>query len=312
MAPRRRRFVRRWKRKSYRRRFPLRRTLKRRRVTRFRVRRKSFKRSKRSRFALATRTSKIPSLRSRVQFLRGPSSYAAARVRARLPYTTIIHLGNGDATGAFAVFRLNAPFDPEYAIGGAAPVGYTELALRYNRAVLHGATFKAKATIRDTASAQTHAMVNVVGLHKTPIDPDTSMAGFDTLEELQLKSRQRHRGERFWWRQLSRSLGTNGIGTGKNGSLRLPPMRCALRQQAFNERFPYGRVGTAGSGLDPYGVTFNVDSPPENPYFVTLFAFALPQDGQTPLDILPLPHTYFEVTIWYDIEFFQPELVTQQ
>jgi len=230
------------------------------------------------------------------------------RIRVRLPYTTTLVLGDGSATAAYAVWRLNGPLDPEVSLGGANPLGYTELTAQYEKAIVHRSSFKASVTVRDSATIAATCGSCVVGLHYTPYIPDGGITGFDTLNELRVRAHQKLGGDIFKWRTLVRNaaLAYNTAGNSKLGACRLPSLRFNMREQGLTTLAPYGRVGTA----DPYGLTFDTAGTPDNQMYITTFAFGLPQNGDS-LVSDALPYLYWDVTIWYDIEFFAPYFQVQ-
>lgn len=279
------------------------------RMRRRRFGKKRFTRSTRKR-SFGNRTGKIPSARGYVQFRKGPTPAVPPRVRVVLPYTTTVVLGDGLVGSAYAVFRMNGPLDPEYALGGGSAVGYAELAAAYSRAIVHKSWAKVEITIRDTAPATgggAHATNIIAGVHKTVFNPDTSVTAFDTLDELRIRCNQRLRGERFIWRRLSRVVSGYNAAIARGGRNAPLKLRFGAISAGFPSSRPYG-VLSDDAGGDPYGLTFDTTSFPNNENYFTCFAFRQESDGGF---ITPMPYTYFDISVWYDIEFFDPVFVGQ-
>lgn len=255
----------------------------------------------------------IPNYRSFVQIQRGPQEFLPLRLRVRLPYISTLVLGDGTAAGAFAVLRLNGPFDPEVAVGGGSPLGYVQLAAKYDRAIVHSATFRSKVTVKDSSTSTNRACEVVAGLHRTTVAPDlgSTFLLFDTYQELRVLAAQRTGMNKFIWRRIVRNLSlvNNTAGTSKYGGTRLPPLRIRTKNMGMNQSFPYGRLTDEAEG-DPYGQTFDTANFPSYESYLTLFAISLPQDGQT-VSLSAMPYTYFDYQITYDIEFFLPFAINQ-
>lgn len=206
---------------------------------------------------------------------------------------------------------MNGPFDPEYTLGGGQPLGYADLAQQYNRAIVHRSWAKVAIEIRDSSvSGPTGAATSIVaGIHKTAYNADTSMGAFNTIEELMERCNQRTQNERFIWRRINRVVSGYNANVARGG--RQAPLKLSFSALpvGVDPLVPYGRLSTEVGG-DPYGLTFDTGSTPTNPNYFSIFAFSQFADGGT---VTPraLPYTYFDINIWYDIEFFSPVLQVQ-
>lgn len=242
--------------------------------------------------------------------LRTPQLPLANRVRVTLPYIYAEQLGNGSATAAYHRFRLAAPFDPDYEVGGDLPIGYATFAAMYGRAVVHRVWATVKFRPCDTSSVTTNASNFIAGVHfsgdQTPVDG--SIAEFDTEAELYSTNAQRTQNEWFKWRKIARVISGYGASNGAGGSVRVKPIKFRWHgARGVSIRLPYGERSTS-TGEDPYGVTFSTDGLPNFNAYFTMFGFSLPVDGQSssgPDDRYPMPYFQANVFLRYDIEFFQ-------
>jgi len=275
-------------------------------------RRKSYRRGKLLRSSkLSTKSGRIPSARTRVQFLRRPIAPLAQRLRVVLPFITTEVFAGGSAQSAFKRFRLAGPFDPDYETGGSFPLGYTVYQNLYDRAIVHAATVHIRAEIRDTTSVASGSVSSQIlfGVHKPPFnDNDSSIAPFDTELELMQRAYQKNQGEWFRYRRLVRNAGAGtNAAANRGGGLNMKPIKFTFRNRALTANYPYGRFADdAGAESDPYGMTFSTAGLPHNDDFFTVFATSLPKDGD---DDANIPYVYFTVVIRYDIEFFQNNYV---
>lgn len=197
---------------------------------------------------------------------------------------------------------MNGPFDPEFAVGGGQPLGYADLAANYNRAIVHSSFAKVHVNIRDTSAVTTNASNIVAGIHKIGYQPDTTIGGFNTIEELEQRCNQRYQNERFKWRRMARAVSGYNTNIGPGGKIYMFPLRFRGTPVGLDSRYPYGKISSETDG-DPYGLTFDTSSFPSNESYFSIFAFSQPVDAAI---TRPLPYTYFNISIWYDVEFFAP------
>lgn len=279
-------------------------------VSRRRVKRGNYRRNRRNR--VGTANNKIPSLRSFVQYRRGPAPQRPSRVRVKCPYTGVILMG-GTVVGPSQLvpFRLNAPFDPQYVGGiGDQPLGYPDLAAQYSRGIVHNTTVQVNIEIRDTSlvtGEEATSPVIIAGIHYSSTQPGTSMSTFDTEAELLQRVNQRFAGEKFYWRRMSRVVSGYNAAIGPGGRVYLRPIKFRNQSTAFTANRPYGIV-TSDAVSDPYGVSFATNGLPTFNQYFSLFCFSQPINQS---EVLDLPATYFTLRIVYDIEFFGPNVESQ-
>lgn len=263
--------------------------------------------------SIGNRSAKIPSSNYPVTIVRGPASQRPARVRVVLPYTATYLLGNGAAQAAYNGFRLNGAFDPDYSIGGASPLGFTKYANEYARYVVHEAYVNININIRDTGAVTARAGNIIAGVHYSSYSTPASIAGFDTIEELETRSVQRAGGEKFFWRRMARAVSGYNTNIGPGGKIFMRPFKIKYPTTGVNAKAPYGKIAThtADVDADPYGISSDTAATPTCEFYFSIFAFSQYDTNLTNITRLPLPYTYFDIKIFYDVEFFSPLVENQ-
>jgi len=166
--------------------------------------------------------------------------------------------------------------------------------------------------VRDTVGATLKAANVVAGVFYDEDNKVPTFSAFNSINELRTRALQRTGGGRIWWRQLARSsAGTLSSGNDRRGGQFGPNFKKTFKATPLTGDNPYGQLSSGvGASIDPYGVTEQTIGAalPTYQNYITVFSLALPQDGfaSQSAGSLPVPYTYCDVTMWYDIEFYGP------
>lgn len=243
------------------------------------------------------------------------------RVRLKMGYAATFVLGDLTVSQALNIFRLNSVWDPDYTGTGVTVTGYSTFANLFTRYFVHGSTAEVTAEIRDTSANTVNAVNVMVGCSVSDGVPATPTAGgYDTELTLdRYKLRNLPRGTtgggfyRFHHNKLSRNTAGTMVSSAAGnlnkwvGGAQGPTAYHFKDKRSYHLEDPLATLTTGGmiehEAEGEFPLTSAYNNVPIDGMFLGVWAFSLPMDAAA---VKPLPYTYFNVSIIYDVEWYAP------